>query len=175
MITMAPREMGGDCTLTNMLSGHHSRSVVTPSNLIHTHLRLSNRPPDPLSLLPSIQPSTALNNSRILALLHSLLALRQDHLDVAWIAHVRIDTTVRSVRASSLLRCLVDLNVLDDEVGGVETLAVSVGFGVLEEAEEEFGGLDGVAGFRDAELLACEGEVLVEIADIRYLDTDFLA
>lgn len=41
-------------------------------------------------------------------------------------------TTVGSVRSSSLLGCLVDLDVLDDQVAGIETLGISVGLGVLE-------------------------------------------
>jgi hypothetical protein len=50
---------------------------------------------------------------------------------------------------------LIDLDVLDDEVAGVEALRVGIGFGVLEETEEEFGGLDGPAGSRDTEGFAC--------------------
>ena len=50
---------------------------------------------------------------------------------------------------------LIDLDVLDDEVAGVEALCVGVGFGVLEEADEELGGLDGPAGLGDTEGFAC--------------------
>jgi len=39
------------------------------------------------------------------------------------------------------------LDVLDDQVSGIEALCVGVGFGVLEEREEEFGGFNGPAGF----------------------------
>jgi hypothetical protein len=63
--------------------------------------------------------------------------------------------TVRTVCPSSLLGGLVDLDVLDDQVAGVKTLGVGVGLGVLEEAQEELGGLGGPAGLRDTELLAC--------------------
>lgn len=59
---------------------------------------------------------------------------------------------------------LIDLDVLDDEVAGVEALGVGVGFGVLEETEEEVGGLDGPAGLGDAEGLACGGVKLVFVA-----------
>lgn len=59
-----------------------------------------------------------------------------------------------TVRPSPLLGGLVDLNVLDDQVAGVETLGVGVGLGVPQEAEEELGGLDGPAGLGDTELLA---------------------
>lgn len=40
-------------------------------------------------------------------------------------------TTVGTVCPSSLLGGLVDLDVLDDEVAGVETLGIGVGLGVL--------------------------------------------
>lgn len=60
-----------------------------------------------------------------------------------------------TVGSAALLGGLVDLDVLDDQVGGVETLGVGVGLGVLEETEEELGRLGGPAGTRDTELLAC--------------------
>ena len=63
--------------------------------------------------------------------------------------------TVSTVCASSLLGRLVDLDVLDDEVAGVETFGVGVGFGVAEETEEEFGRLDWPASFGDTECFAC--------------------
>ena len=64
-------------------------------------------------------------------------------------------TTVGTVCAAALLGGLVDLNVLDNQVAGVETLGVGVGLGVLEETEEELGRLDGPAGLVDTESLAC--------------------
>jgi len=90
----------------------------------------------------------------ILALLDNLVTLGKDQLNVAWVAHVWVDTTVGTVCATTLLWCLVDLDVLDEKVAGVEALGVGVGFGVLEEREEELGGLDWVAGTGDTELLA---------------------
>jgi len=60
---------------------------------------------------------------------------------VARIGHVWIDSTMGTVCPSSLLRSLVDLDVGDDELFGIETLRVGVGFSVLEETEEEFGRL----------------------------------
>ena len=65
-------------------------------------------------------------------------------------------TTMRTVCTTTLLGRLVDLDVLDDQVAGVETLGVGVGFGVLEEREEEGGGFLGPARAGDAELFACE-------------------
>lgn len=64
-------------------------------------------------------------------------------------------TTVRTVCPSPLLRCLVDLDVLDNEIRGIETLGVGIRLGVLEKIEEVSGGLFGPAGFADAKLLAC--------------------
>ena len=63
-------------------------------------------------------------------------------------------TTVGTVCASSLLGGLVDLDVLDDQVVGVETLGVGVGLSILEQTEKELGGLDGPAGLGDTERLA---------------------
>lgn len=63
-------------------------------------------------------------------------------------------TAVSAVCAPSLLGGLVDLDVLDNQVGGVKTLGVGVGLGVLEEREDELGRLDGPAGLGDTELLA---------------------
>lgn len=110
-------------------------------------LRSGNGSLSPLRPLPSVQSSILFLAHRVLSLRNCLFALRQDHLDVAWVAHVGIDTTVSAVCAAALLGCLVDLDVLDDQVGGIETLDVGIGFGVLEETEQEFGGFDGVASF----------------------------
>ena len=60
-----------------------------------------------------------------------------------------------AVCPSPLLGRLVDLDVLDDQVAGVEALGVGVGLGVLEQREQELGRLYRPAGARDAELLAC--------------------
>ena len=106
-------------------------------------------------------------------LLDFFLTLSQDELDVARVGHVRVDlvecqlatlflyvsgavtyTTVSTVGASPSLGGLVDLDVLDNKVTGVETLGVSVGLGVLEEVGEEVGGLGGPAGLADTPLLA---------------------
>jgi len=88
------------------------------------------------------------------ALLHDLLALRQDELNVARQAHVRVDATVSAVCAAALLGRLVHLDVLDEQVRGVEALGVGVGFGVAEEVEDVLGGLFGPAGAVGAEGLA---------------------
>ena len=60
-----------------------------------------------------------------------------------------------TVSPAALLGGLVDLDVLNDQVAGVEALGVGVGLGVLEEAEQVLSGLDGPSGLGDAELLAC--------------------
>ncbi len=60
-----------------------------------------------------------------------------------------------TVCTTSLLWRLVDLDVLDNQVAGVEAFGVCVCFCIFEEAEQEFGGLFGPAGFGDAELFAC--------------------
>jgi len=67
-------------------------------------------------------------------------------------------TTVGTVSAPALLGGLVDLDVLDDQVAGVEALGVGVGLGVLEEAEQDLSGLLGPAGAGHAESLACRSQ-----------------
>jgi hypothetical protein len=61
---------------------------------------------------------------------------------------------VSSVRSTSLFWCLVDLDVLDNQVSGVKTFNIGIGFGVLEESKEEFGGFDWMTGARYTELFA---------------------
>ena len=59
-----------------------------------------------------------------------------------------------AVSTPSLLGRLIDLNVLDDQVAGVETLGVGIGLCVLEEAEENLSRLDRPTGPGDAKGLA---------------------
>jgi hypothetical protein len=49
---------------------------------------------------------------------------------------------------------LVDLDVFDDQVAGIETLGIGVGLGVTEKSKEELGGLYGPAGTGDTERLS---------------------
>ena len=60
-----------------------------------------------------------------------------------------------TVCSSALLGGLVDLDVLNYQVAGIETLGVSVGLSVVEKAEEELGRLDGPPRAGDTELLSC--------------------
>lgn len=60
-----------------------------------------------------------------------------------------------TVSSAALLGGLVDLDVLDDQVAGVKTLGVGIGLGVLQELEEELGGLDGPPSTGNTPLLAC--------------------
>ncbi len=68
---------------------------------------------------------------------------------------IKTYTTVSTVCAATLLRSLVDLDVLDDQVAGVKTLGVGIGFSVLEETEDKFGRLDGPSCAGNTERLAC--------------------
>lgn len=61
---------------------------------------------------------------------------------------------MRTVRPPPLLGSLVDLNVLDNQIAGVQALGIRVRLGVLQQREEELGRLDGPAGLGDAKLLA---------------------
>jgi hypothetical protein len=113
-----------------------------------------------------------------LRLLNSLISLGEDELDVARVGHVGVDLSILLVSGESartrpakksgktyaavgtvcpaaLLGGLVDLNVLDDQVAGVEALGIGVRLSVLEEAEQELGRLDGPPSTGDTPLLAC--------------------
>lgn len=59
-----------------------------------------------------------------------------------------------TVCASAAFRGLVDLDVLDDKIAGVEALGVGIGLGVFEKTKQEFGGLDRPAGLADTPLFA---------------------
>ena len=71
--------------------------------------------------------------------------------------------TVGTVCAAALLRGLVDLDVLDNQVGGVETLGVGVRLSVLEEREKELSALHGPAGLGDTESLAFRFQISIRI------------
>ena len=110
----------------------------------------------------------------VIRLLDRLLTLGNDNLDVAGVGHVGVDlqlslarapysllamigvtyASVSAVSPSSLLGSLVDLDVGDDQVGGIETLNIGIGLGVAEESEKELGRLNGPAGTGDTELLS---------------------
>ena len=63
-------------------------------------------------------------------------------------------TSVGTVCSSSLFGGLVNLDVLDDQVAGIETFSVGVCLSVLEETEKELSGLDWPSGSGDTESLA---------------------
>lgn len=69
--------------------------------------------------------------------------LAQQDLGVDGVALVRVDATVGTVRATTGLGSLLDHNVADDELLGLESLGLSVGLGVLEKGKEELDRLDG--------------------------------
>lgn len=69
--------------------------------------------------------------------------LAEEDLGVDRVTLVRVDTTVSTVRATAGLGSLLDHNVADNELFRVETLALSVGLGVLEKGKEELDRLDG--------------------------------
>jgi hypothetical protein len=108
--------------------------------------------------LTSLSGIQSRGNTQLLRLGNRLFTFRQDQFDVAWVGHVWVDTTVGTVCSAALLGSLVDLDVLDNQVGGVETLGVGVGFGILEQADQEFGGLDWVAGLVGTEWFAYRDE-----------------
>lgn len=156
-------------SITPILLLVHNPNTTTTANLCGSD-GLSSQ----ASLLAGVE-SEGLLLLGLLSLLDDLILLGDDDLDVGWVGHVWVDlenrsalrplaivsvrdstyTTVSTVCASSLLWCLVDLDVGDNEGGGVETLNVGVGDSVLEETEEELGGLLWPASLGGTELLSC--------------------
>ena len=115
----------------------------------------SNCSPQTSTPLSCVQSALLLVQQRLLTPLHDLLAFCQDHLDVTRVAHVWIDSAVSSVCSTSLFGCLIDLDMFNDQVAGIEAFDISVGFGILEKSEKEFSRFDRVAGTGDSELFAC--------------------
>ena len=68
---------------------------------------------------------------------------------------VKTYPTVGTVGAPALLRGLVDLDVLDNQIARVEALGVRVRLGVSKEREEVLRRLDGPPSTGDTELLSC--------------------
>ena len=71
-----------------------------------------------------------------------LLLLDEGELDVAGRGHVGVDPTVGPVSSTSHLGGTVHLDVINDEVVGVQSLVLRVALGVLEHVEEELAGLE---------------------------------
>merc|ERR1712223_1029264 len=68
----------------------------------------------------------------------SFFTFGQDHFDVAWVAHERIDSTVGSVGSSSVLWGFVDGDVFDEKRINIERFKLGVGFSVSEKFQKVF-------------------------------------
>lgn len=75
----------------------------------------------------------------------NFLLLGERQFDVAWRRHVWINATVSTICAASQAWSAIDLNVIDDQHVGVQSLVVSISFGVLQELEKEVGRFFGPA------------------------------
>jgi len=85
-----------------------------------------------------------------------LLLLGED-LDVAWSAHVWTNSTMGSVGSSSASLSLVALNVGQNELLNIERLGLGVRDEVLQETNDNLGGLDWPATLGVLELLGLSG------------------
>merc|ERR1712087_234467 len=96
-----------------------------------------------LDLASCLPAAFGLNLHDIFLGLGDFLADRsKDDLDVAWVSLVRVDSSVRSVRAAAGFRSLLHDNVADDEVFRGKFVGNGVGLCVLQESAEELGRLD---------------------------------
>merc|ERR1712141_645924 len=66
---------------------------------------------------------------------NDLFLLRQNHLDVARTAHVRIDSSVSSIRSTSHVGGTVHLDMINYKGVHVQTLDVRIGFCILEKLQ----------------------------------------
>ncbi|MEE6463705.1 hypothetical protein FKM82_006023 [Ascaphus truei] len=62
----------------------------------------------------------------------NLLLLSQDHLNLAWGAHVRVDTPMSTVSASAHLGGLVHLDVLNDQGINIQALEFRIALSILQ-------------------------------------------
>ena len=121
-------------------SSKPSRHHATP------HLCSSYSSSDTRSSLSSIQ-SCCLSICHLWCLLHNLCAFRQDQFDMTRMRHVRINlirlvgkshvqlstyTTMSTIGSAALFWCLINLNVLNDQVASIESLCICVRFGIFE-------------------------------------------
>jgi len=66
----------------------------------------------------------------------SFFTFGQDHFDVTWVRHERIDSTVGSVDSSSVGWSLVDTDVFDEKGVDIERFKLGVGLGVSEKFQQ---------------------------------------
>lgn len=86
-----------------------------------------------------------------------LLLLLGEHLNMARGVHVSVDSAVSSVGSASSSLGLVALNVGENELLNVQGLRLSVGNQVLQETDDDLGGLDGPATLSVLELISLSG------------------
>lgn len=147
-------------------------ALVLSSPVELPHLTLRDSATHTLRTLPRVEMLALLAVDDFWGLLHDLGALGEDELDMAGVgpaklapallfllivmcnSHVRVDTTVGTVRASPLLRRLVDLDVLHNQVLRVQALGIRIRLSVLEQTEQKLRRLHRPAGLAHAELLA---------------------
>ena len=143
---------------TRMTLFHHARVASkashSPDRSPIYRSRTLNSSPHTLAPLSRTQPQPLFPLRNMWTLLYDLLALRQHHLHMTWIAHIRVDPTVRTVRPTTLLGRLVHLNMLHNEVRRIKPFSISVGFRVLQQINKVGRGFHRPARFGDAEFFA---------------------
>jgi len=108
---------------------------------------------DSETTLPGVQVS-GFTADNCLGFLDNFFAFGENEFDVAGVRHVWVDTTVGTVSSAALLRCLVDLDVLNDQVTGIESLGIGICLCVLQKTEELLSRLDWPSSTSDTECLS---------------------
>lgn len=91
--------------------------------------------------------------------------------------HVRVDATVGTIRTTTEARRPVNLDVVDDQPVNVQSPVVGVGFGVLQQLQQELGRLLGptangrvpvlgLGAATDTTVEATEWNALLLLADV---------
>lgn len=86
-----------------------------------------------------------------------ILGLLSEDLNVAWGVHVRVDSSVGSVCSASSTLGLVALNVSQNKSVHIQRLGLGVGNQVLQQTDDNLGGLNGPTSLSVLELLSLTG------------------
>lgn len=86
---------------------------------------------------------------------------------MAWVALVRVDATMGTIRATASFGGLLDHDALDDQVFKFHVLCISIGFRILQKTRNKSDGFLGPATLRRLELfyLCCPANTTRETAE----------
>lgn len=146
----------------HIVDAYRTNSCGTKATMMTTGPRLCSGGFDPLtSNLSPVQANQPrlFHSVQVFTPLNLLIANGQNHLDVAWVSLIGINAPVgpirpptsfltenrksvnsnrRPIETQSTYRSLLNDNILDVQLLGVETLRVSICLGILQQSKNEF-------------------------------------